>query len=320
VRETGGKLLTAALWAGLAVAAPMLAVRYVDSSLGVVAVLQSIVPVVVLGVAGLLLIAMVTRRWRVVVVAGALFSVCVALGVPSVLGQKVAPGLDDLVVMSANLEYGGGDAQSLVTAAREHRVDALVLLEITPPAVERLRIAGLDSLLPESVGRSSQDAGGTIIRSRIPLTLLESGLDDVSSNAFDEPVASLHRPAGVVVLRAVHSLPPSPSAAAQWRSGLGDLQAWRQRQPADQPLVMAGDFNSSQGHPGFRQVAGTMIDAHRAAGLGWVRTWPQGRLVPPFIQLDHVLVRGLDVVDAGVVHLPGTDHAAVWARLSPHNP
>lgn len=83
-------------------------------------------------------------------------------------------------------------------------------------------------------------------------------------------------------------------------------------------MVLAGDFNSSWGHPGFRGVVETMTDAHRAADQGWVRTWPQGRrLIRPFVQLDHVLVRGLSVVDAGVVHLPNTDHAAIWARLTP---
>jgi endonuclease/exonuclease/phosphatase (EEP) superfamily protein YafD len=102
---------------------------------------------------------------------------------------------------------------------------------------------------------------------------------------------------------------------------LADLEAWRERQSDDLPLVMAGDFNASESHPGFRQVAETTTDAHRAAGQGWVRTWPRGRrLVPEFIQLDHVLVRRLGVVDAGVVHLPDTDHAAVWARLSVHRP
>lgn len=50
-------------------------------------------------------------------------------------------------------------------------MDVLVLVEITPAAVERLRVAGLDTLLPESVGRTSQDAGGTIVRSRPPLLL-----------------------------------------------------------------------------------------------------------------------------------------------------
>ena len=321
VKDFGGRPLTVLLWFGVVVTVPLLGVRWVDSTVGMVAVLQSIVPMTGIVVAALVAIAAATRRWRITAAAGSLLIVGATLAVPSVLGHTVAPGRDDLVVMSANLEYGGADAQSLVTAAREHRVDVLVLLEITPAAVERLRAAGLDSLLPESVGRSSQDAGGTIIRSRNPLSLVEPGLEHASPRGFDQPVVSVRRPADEVVLRAVHSLPPGPLGAADWRSGLADLQAWREQQPADQPLVMAGDFNSSQSHPGFRQVAETMTDAHRAVGQGWVRTWPQGRrLVPPFIQLDHVLVRGLGVVDAGVVHLPDTDHAAVWARLSPTIP
>lgn len=321
VKDFGGKLLAVLLWACVVVAVPLMGVRWFDSTVGMVTVLQSMVPMTGVVVAVLVTIAAATRRWHVTAAAGTLLTVCAALAVPSVLGRTVAPGHDDLVVMSANLDYGGADAKSLVTAARELRVDVLVLIEVTPAAVERLRTAGLDSLLPESVGRSRQGAGGTIVRSRIPLSLVDPGLDHASPQAFDEPVVSLHRPAGDVVLRAVHSLAPSLSGAADWRSGLAHLQAWRQRQPADQPLVMAGDFNSSEGHPGFRQLAQTMTDAHRAAGQGWVRTWPEGqRLVPPFVQLDHVLVRGLGVVDAGVVHLPRTDHATVWARLSPHNP
>ena len=63
-------------------------------------------------------------------------------------------------------------------------------------------------------------------------------------------------------------------------------------------------------------LAEGMTDAHRATGAGWVRAWPQGSAVPPFIQLDHVLVGGLDVVAAGTdTSIIGTDHAAVWATL-----
>jgi endonuclease/exonuclease/phosphatase (EEP) superfamily protein YafD len=322
LKHLGGRLLTALLWVGFAAAVPLIAVRWVDNSVyGLVPVLQSAVPLAGLLVAVLVVIAVVTRRWRLTVAAGALLAVCATIAVPSLLPQTVAPGPDDFVVMSANLEYGGADAQSLVNAAREHRVDVLVLIEITPAAVERLRAAGLDALLPESAGESTQAAGGTIIRSRIPMTLSEPGLDQVSGHSFNEPAVSIHRETGDILLRAVHLQPPGLSGAADWRAGQADLQAWRLRQPADQPLVLAGDFNSSWGHPGFRQVAQTMADAHHAAGDGWVATWPQGRrLIRPFIQLDHVLVRGLGVVEAGVVQLPGTDHAAVWTRLSPHTP
>lgn len=320
-KRFGGPFLTVLLWAGLVVASSPVGLRWVDSTVGIAVVLQSMVPLAAILVAALVAVSAVTRRWRLTIASGVLLAVCGTLAVPSVFGHTVAPGSDDLVVMSANLQYGGADARSLVVAVRERRVDVLVLLEITPEAVERLRVAGLDSLLPGSAGQSSRDAGGTVVRSRNALTLIDPRVDQMSAYAFNQPVVSTRYPGGTVVLRAVHSLPPGLLGAAEWRSGLSRLQAWRQTQPADEPLVLAGDFNSSWGHPGFRRVAEAMSDAHRAAGQGWVRTWPQGRrLIRPFIQLDHVLVRGLDVVDAGEIRLPNTDHAAVWARLSPHGP
>lgn len=321
VREPAGKLLTVLLWACVVVAVPLVGVRWVDSSAGMVAVLQAVEPMTGFAVAVLVLIAAATRRWRITLASTALLTVCATIAAPSLLDDTVAASREDLVVMSANMEYGGADAQSLVSAVRDHRVDVLMLIEITPAAVERLRVAGLHSLLPESAGRPSQDAGGTIIRSRSRVTLVESRREDLPPRAFDQPVVLMHREAGDVMLRAVHSRPPSPFAVTGWRAGLADLQAWRDGQPVGLPLVMAGDYNSSWGHPGFRRIAETMTDAHRAAGEGWVRTWPQGRrLIRPFIQPDHVLVQGMGVVAAGVVHLPGTDHAAVWARLSPREP
>lgn len=321
MKGSRGRLLSVLLWVCLITAVPLVGARWVDSSVGLMAVVQSLVPLTGILVAVLVGVAAVTRRWRLMAAGGVLLAVCAVIAGPSLLRHTVAPGADDLVVMSANLEFGGADPQPLVFAAREHQVDVLVLTEITPAAVERLKVAGLDALLPESVGRSSRNASGTIIRSRIPLTLAEPRLGQVAPRSFDQPVVSLHCPGGDVVLHAVHLQPPSPLGAADWRDGLADLQAWRERQSPDRPLVMAGDFNSSWGHPGFRQVAETMTDGHRAAGQGLVRTWPQmQRLIPAFIQLDHGLLRGLSVVDAGVVHVPHTDHAAVWARLSPHDP
>jgi len=314
-------ILTVLLWTCFVVLVLLVGVRWVDSSVGIVVVLQSMVPLVGVPVAVLTVITAFARRWRLTVASAALLAVCAAMVVPSMLRHTVPPGADDVVVMSTNLEYGGADAPALISAVREHRVDVLVMLEITPAEVERLRLGGLDTLLPESVGRSSQDASGTIVRSRIPLTLMDPQPGQSSPNAFEDPVVSIHRSTGAVTLRAIHARPPALSGAADWRAGLADLQSWRERQPSGQPVVLAGDFNSSRDHPGFRRVAESMTDAHRAAGQGWVRTWPQGRrVIRPFVQLDHVLVRGLSVVDAGAVHLPDTDHAAVWARLSPLRP
>ena len=49
-------------------------------------------------------------------------------------------------------------------------------------------------------------------------------------------------------------------------------------------------------------------------GLICGRTWPfAGNRLPAFVQLDHLLSRGLTVVDAGQVAYNRADHAAVWA-------
>ena len=116
-------------------------------------------------------------------------------------------------------------------------------------------------------------------------------------------------------MRAAHPTPPV-RFPVRWHEELGDLAAWASAEAdGDLPVVLAGDLNSSQDNPAFRRLAAELTDAHSALGRGWVRTWPQGGAVPPFVQLDHVLVDGLPVVDVGTIRLPRTDHAAVWARL-----
>ncbi len=321
MKNLGGTTLTVLLWVAFLGAVVLIALRWVDSRVGLVAVLQSMVPLGGILVALVLVCAALTQRWPVTIAAGVLLALCVALAVPSLVSHRVAPGRHDFVVMSANLQFGAGDAQTVVAAARAHRVDVLVLVEVTPDALERLSAAGLDTLLPGSAGRSSTDSSGTIVRSRIPMTVVQPGPGEASPRDTHELVVSLHPAGGDVLLRAVHSLAPALSAATVWRSGLADLQTWRERQPSEQPIMLVGDFNASWGHPGFRRLADTMTEAHRADGQGWVRTWPQGRrLLRPFVQLDHLLTRGLGVVDTGVVPVPNTDHAAVWARLSPRGP
>ena len=122
----------------------------------------------------------------------------------------------------------------------------------------------------------------------------------------------MQRPDGAFRVKAVHTRQPIVSARG-WAQDLDRLHTWQLAQPADQPLFMAGDFNASQSHPAFRAMLEGLTDAHRATGGGWVRTWPQGRRIPPFVQLDHVLGRGVTAVDAGVTPVRGSDHAAVWA-------
>ncbi|MDF8265314.1 endonuclease/exonuclease/phosphatase family protein [Luteipulveratus flavus] len=300
------------LGVAIALTGGAVAARWWDTPRARIPVLQSAFPVVGIVAGALLLLALLLRGRRLAVAAALVACVPAVLGVRAALPDTVDAGPRDEVVMVSNLEIGSADAASVVRAVREQRVTSLVLVEVTPDAADRLRTAGLEKLLPYAVGSPQQGAEGTVIRSRHPLTTLHSAH---VSRRFDQPVARVHADEGAYVLRAVHPYPPVPDLVASWHRQLGELAAWRDAQPADEPLVMAGDFNASAAHPAFRRVVRTMTDAHRATGAGWVRTWPQGHTLPPFVQLDHVLVRRLGVVDAGVEEIDGTDHAAAWARL-----
>ena len=235
-----------------------------------------------------------------------------ALAIPALVPHTVSSRPGDEVIMTSNMEFGHASAAPIMAAVRDHHVQTLVLVEVTPEGLGRLDAAGLRDLLPHRVGRTQTDFRGTVIASVHPLTQERA---TVPSGGAEMPVARVSTPAGSYLLRGVHTYAPLPDLVPAWRAGLRELDSWRSRQPADEPLVMTGDFNASTAMPAFRRVASGMTDAQRATGSGWVRTWPHGRSYPPFVALDHVLLRGFAVVASGTVTVSDTDHRAVWARV-----
>ena len=310
------RVVAAALTVALVVLTLALALRWVDVATREVAALQAVLPVWGAGIVGVTVVALV-GRFRRLAVAGALVSVAVAaLAVGALLPTSATPtaGAQSVTVLSSNMEFGGADAGQLVAAVRDRHVDVAVFVELTPGAVSRLEAAGIGTELPYAVGRPEVGSTGAMIRSRWPLTLLDEG-KGTGGSLFWEPYATVQSPVGVFRVKAIHTRQPIISASG-WQQDLRVIGDWQRAQPAGEPLVLAGDFNASQAHPAYRSMVDGLVDAHRATGQGWVRTWPQGRRVPPFVQLDHVLERGFDPLDAGVVNVSGTDHAAVWARLA----
>jgi endonuclease/exonuclease/phosphatase (EEP) superfamily protein YafD len=281
-----------------------------------VAAVQAVVPITGAGIVVVTLLALVCGLRRLALVGAVPSVVAVVLAVASfgLTATPAAGGAATVTLLSSNLEFGGGNAEDIVQAVRDRRADVVVLVELTPQAVTRLEAAGLDDALPYVVGTPEAGTTGAAIRSRWPLTLIDPG-KGVGGSLFWEPYALVQRPGGAFRVKAVHTRQPIVSARG-WRQDLDRIHEWQLAQPTDQPLLLAGDFNASQSHPAFRTMLDGLTDAHRATGGGWVRTWPQGRRIPPFVQLDHVLGRGVRAVDAGVTAVRGTDHAAVWATVT----
>lgn len=227
-----------------------------------------------------------------------------------------------LTVLSANVLYGQADAGYLAGLVDDLEVDVLVVLEATPAFVERLDAAGLGTSHPYRAGEATDSsADGTVVLCRVRCSVVpgteraEDGSEALT--AFQQPAVLVDDgggSGGPVLVRAVHPFPPVAPGNQAWRDALADLDTWQEGRPEER-LVLAGDFNASVGHPGFRALLDDLDDAGEAAGRPLVRTWPHGRRVPPFVALDHVLTRGLAVADFETVRVSGTDHEAVLAEL-----
>jgi endonuclease/exonuclease/phosphatase (EEP) superfamily protein YafD len=308
--------LAVVLWPALLVLTAAFALRWVDVATREIAAVQAVVPITGAGIVTVTVLALVAglRRLALVGAVPSLLAIALAVSAFGLSATPTAGGAETVTLLSSNMEFGGADAQDIVNGVREHRADVVVLVELTPQAVTRLKAAGLDEALPYVVGTPEAGTTGAEIRSRWPLTLLDSG-KGAGGSLFWEPYVVVQRPGGAFRVKAIHTRQPIVSARG-WRQDLERIRAWQLAQPADQPLLLAGDFNASQGHPAFRAMLDGLTDAHRATGGGWVRTWPQGRRIPPFVQLDHVLGRSVTPVDAGVTPVRGTDHAAVWATVT----
>lgn len=290
------------------------ALRWVDGAAYPLVVLQRTGPFVVIGLLLLALVAALLRRWLLLAPTAVAVVVSLAIALPGFFSSASPKATKDLTVMAANLHEGHADAAQVMEAVRARAVDVLVLIEVTPEAVEGLRAAGLEDHFTEETGEARPSSvAGTLVFSRFPLDPLKGESDRESANL--EPAVTVEVNGTAVLLKAIHVPAPDDGRAETWHEELRTLGEWRAAQQG--PLVMAGDFNADCGHPAFRSVADGLTDAHREAGLGWVRTWPVvGQRLPPYTQPDHLLSRGLTVVEAGQVALHGTDHAVVWASYA----
>lgn len=302
-------LLTAAAVAVLLLAATPWLDRIVPSWLPIVQSLGRLW--MVLAVIGIVA-CLISRAW----LACGVNVVAIAVALVTIVNVSNRPDCDAgerrLAVMSLNAFYGEADVSELASAVKKHDIDVLVIPEATEAMIAAFGQAVGADRFPHRSGQTVQgrDSSGTVILSRYPATRVPVDHDaDVAT--FQQPALSVTVDGTEVLVRGVHPKPPLKKWLTDWRGGLLDLGRW-QREQRGRPLVMAGDFNASAAHAPFRDAKRGMFDVG-----GWwpTSTWPMGRWYPPFVDIDHILVRGLSVQDSGTEAISGTDHRAVWADL-----
>jgi endonuclease/exonuclease/phosphatase (EEP) superfamily protein YafD len=232
---------------------------------------------------------------------------------PRALGGPSDPEGDPgprLRVLTANMHFGTGSADTLVALVSSKRPDVLSVQELTPDLVRRLDAAGLGELVPHYVLAARDGGHGTGLYSRVPLTEAPHpfGTTSVMVTARVELEG-----APEVEVMAVHPTPPLRRRVDIWDDDLRALPAAGD----DTVRILAGDFNATLDHAELRRLIDTGYeDAAAAVGEGLRPTWPRGRRFPPPVTIDHVLADERCGVRAVTLHtVPGTDHRAVNAEL-----
>jgi endonuclease/exonuclease/phosphatase (EEP) superfamily protein YafD len=225
------------------------------------------------------------------------------------------PGALTLRVLTLNVMGGSADPAAVVRTIERHRVDVLVMQELTPDMVPRLADVGIDTLLPYGHLDPRPGPYGTGLWACWPMTPLPPvpGLKAAAPRARIQPADGWP-----VTVTGVHPRAPMRRNVRRWQQELAAIQSALVN--TDGPQVVAGDFNASRDHRPFRDLLATgFLDcADAARRRPWPGfTWPTGRWIPSVMRLDHVLVsQGRATVCASqVIRVPGTDHRGVLAVI-----
>ena len=235
-------------------------------------------------------------------------------GTPTADKTRLAPALPrpTVRVLSWNLHKNddpGWDADLARFAAQS---DLLLIQEalLTPELTRVVRDAGYDGLLAGSFTLKGRETGVLSAARVAPASACVQ-------RAF-EPLLRLPKAAAITryEIGAVdQTLAVANVHAINFTLGLGDYRAQLQavaQELADHrgPMIVAGDFNSWS-------ASRVEVLAEVMRSLGLAEVLPETDTRSRFMgqQLDHVYVRGLDVVNVAAPQVQSSDHNPVLATL-----
>jgi endonuclease/exonuclease/phosphatase (EEP) superfamily protein YafD len=307
--------------AGL-LAAAGLAARFLTTTSAPLIDLAAVAPILMAGAVVAVLAFWVARLRVLTALAVALALVAAVTQAPLFLVDARADALTTvpLVVLQANLMVGHTDAEAVVALVRDNDVDVLTIEELTQSQLDGLVLAGLERFLPYEAALPAGAAAGTGVWTKRAMT----NISVLAPSTFHSIVIRTTTSTGdTVTVIAAHPRPPINGLSHVWAAELRTLDAQLSARitDTDDPIIVGADLNATWDTVAFRSLLDDgFSDAAELAGAGITATYPTdetmlGVTLPPFLALDHVLVRGADVSNVRVVDLPGSDHRGLLVRV-----
>ena len=235
----------------------------------------------------------------------------------------------EIRVMTLNCRYGRANASQIIKLAKTHKIDTILLQEVSKKLVKNLEKLGIKhDFAHVQLGSANGHENGGFNAIYTRLSNVKSFGKSIKIDAANVPiVTALTRDSSaenlLITFASAHPKSPMRGCAA-WSNGimaLAKIGENHNENNVKDVKIIGGDLNSTPDHPSFRALLKSgFLDASMQIGKR-LKTWPTWQKWPN-LALDHVLVKstGCNAIatEQRAIRVDGSDHFALIVCVSIH--
>ena len=233
----------------------------------------------------------------------------------------------EIRVMTLNCRYGHANASQIIKIAKTHKIDTILLQEVSKKLVKNLEKLGIKrDFAHVQLGNANDHENGGFNAIYTRLSNVKSFGKSIKIDAANVPiVTAVTRDSSaenlLITFASAHPKSPMRGCAA-WSNGimaLAKIGENHNENNVKDVKIIGGDLNSTPDHPSFRALLKSgFLDASMQIGKR-LKTWPTWQKWPN-LALDHVLVKstGCNAIatDQRAIRVDGSDHFALIVCVS----
>ncbi|WP_422113858.1 endonuclease/exonuclease/phosphatase family protein [Gardnerella sp. DNF00622A] len=238
----------------------------------------------------------------------------------------------EIRVMTLNCRYGRANASQIIKLAKTHKIDTILLQEVSKKLVKNLEKLGIKhDFAHVQLGSANGHENGGFNAIYTRLSNVKSFGKSIKIDAANVPIVTAvtcDSSAENLLITFASAHPKSPMrGCAAWSSGImalakiGENHNENNVKDVKKVTIIGGDLNSTPDHPSFRALLKSgFLDASMQIGKR-LKTWPTWQKWPN-LALDHVLVKSIGctakATEQRAIRVDGSDHFALIVCVSIH--
>lgn len=233
----------------------------------------------------------------------------------------------EIRVMTLNCRYGRANASQIIKLAKTHKIDTILLQEVSKKLVKNLEKLGIKrDFAHVQLGSANGHENGGFNAIYTRLSNVKAFGKSIKIDAANVPIVTAvtcDSSAENLLITFASAHPKSPMrGCAAWSSGimaLAKIGENHNESNVKKVTIIGGDLNSTPDHPSFRALLKSgFLDASMQIGKR-LKTWPTWQKWPN-LALDHVLVKSTGctakATEQRAIRVDGSDHFALIVCVS----